>query len=55
MYRHAGGFFAGPTFDLVGRRYADFENTWSVGTYGLLGRAWGSVRSTGRCSRKHAT
>lgn len=37
LYRHAGGFYAGPTFDLVGRRYADFANTYEVGSYGLVG------------------
>jgi iron complex outermembrane receptor protein len=37
LYRHAGGFYAGPTFDLVGRRYADFANTYVVDGYGLLG------------------
>jgi iron complex outermembrane recepter protein len=37
LYRHVNGFYAGPTFDFVGRRYVDFDNTWSVGTYGLLG------------------
>ena len=37
MYRNAGGLYAGPTFDLVGRRYADFANTYRVDSYGLLG------------------
>ncbi|KAF1687393.1 TonB-dependent receptor [Pseudoxanthomonas broegbernensis] len=37
MYRHAGGFFAGPTLDLVGPRYADFGNGYRVGSYRLLG------------------
>lgn len=37
MYRHAGGFFVGPTLDLVGSRYADFSNTYRVGAYGLVG------------------
>jgi iron complex outermembrane receptor protein len=37
MYRHEGGFFAGPTFDLAGTRYADFSNTYRVGSYGLVG------------------
>ncbi len=37
MYRNASGFSAGPTFDLVGRRYVDFANTYDVGSYGLLG------------------
>jgi iron complex outermembrane receptor protein len=37
LYRHPGGFYAGPTFDFVGERYADFANTFSVGSYALLG------------------
>jgi iron complex outermembrane receptor protein len=37
LYRHASGFFAGPTFDLVGRRYADFSNTYTVDAYTLWG------------------
>jgi iron complex outermembrane receptor protein len=37
MYRNASGFSAGPTFDLVGRRYVDFDNTFRVRSYGLLG------------------
>lgn len=37
IYRHAGGFFAGPTFDIVGRRYADFSNTYKVDGYTLWG------------------
>ena len=37
MYRNSNGLFAGPTFDLVGQRFADFANTYRVGSYGLLG------------------
>jgi iron complex outermembrane receptor protein len=37
LYRHASGFYAGPTFDFVGERFADFANTYSVKSYGLLG------------------
>ena len=37
MYRNMRGYFAGPTFDFVGRRYSDFANTYSVGAYGLAG------------------
>lgn len=37
LYRHASGFFVGPTFDAVGKRYADFANTYKVSGYGLLG------------------
>jgi iron complex outermembrane recepter protein len=31
MYRHASGFRAGPTFDLIGARYVDFANSYRVG------------------------
>ena len=41
MYRHAAGFRVGPTFDLIGPRYADFANTYRVGSYGLLGARTG--------------
>ena len=44
MYRHGSGFFAGPTFDLVGSRYADFSNTYRVGSYRLLGLRAGIER-----------
>lgn len=44
MYRNDGGFFAGPTFDLVGARYADFSNTYRVGSYRLLGLRAGIER-----------
>lgn len=37
LYRHASGFFAGPTFDRVGRRWADFANTYRVSGYTLWG------------------
>lgn len=37
LYRHAGGFYLGPTFDLVGERFADFSNTYTVDSYQLLG------------------
>lgn len=37
IYRHANGLYAGPTFDLIGKRYADFANTYRVGSYELLG------------------
>jgi iron complex outermembrane receptor protein len=37
LYRHASGFYGGPTFDLVGERYADFANTYRVESYELLG------------------
>jgi iron complex outermembrane receptor protein len=37
LYRHASGLFFGPTFDFVGRRYADFSNTYTVDGYALWG------------------
>jgi iron complex outermembrane receptor protein len=37
MYRNDGGWFAGPTFEVVGERFADFENTYVVENYALLG------------------
>ncbi|MEZ5289014.1 MAG: TonB-dependent receptor [Vicinamibacterales bacterium] len=37
LYRHAGGFYAGPTFDLVGERYADLVNAYRVDGYELMG------------------
>jgi iron complex outermembrane receptor protein len=37
LYRHASGFFFGPTFDLIGERYADFSNTYTVDAYALWG------------------
>jgi len=37
IYRGANGFYIGPTFDLVGDRYADFANTYTVDSYNLLG------------------
>jgi iron complex outermembrane receptor protein len=47
LYRHASGFFAGPTLDVIGRRYADFSNTYTVDGYtlwglraGLTGKDW---------------
>ena len=37
IYRHASGFFAGPTFDVVAERYADFSNTYKIDSHYLLG------------------
>ncbi|MGE0332690.1 MAG: TonB-dependent receptor family protein [Ramlibacter sp.] len=37
LYRHANGVFFGPTFDLVGKRFADFSNTYTVDSYTLWG------------------
>jgi iron complex outermembrane receptor protein len=44
IYRHAKGFFAGPTLDIVDERYADFSNTYKVGSYELLGLRAGFTR-----------
>jgi len=44
LYRHASGFFAGPTFDAVGKRYADFANTYEIASYTLWGLRAGLVR-----------
>lgn len=37
LYRHSAGFYAGPTFDAVDDRFADFSNTYRVDSYALLG------------------
>ena len=37
IYRNGNGFFVGPTFDFVDKRYADFSNTYTIGSYTLLG------------------
>lgn len=37
IYRNARGFYVGPTFDFIGKRYADFVNSYEVGSYELLG------------------
>ena len=37
MYRHPSGFSVGPTFDLIGKRYADFSNSYRIDGYHLLG------------------
>ncbi len=46
LYRNANGFFAGPTFDIVDERYADFQNTYTVDSYELLGFRSGYSRET---------
>ncbi len=43
LYRHASGWFAGPTFDRVGRRWTDFGNTDTVAAYTLWGLRAGYV------------
>ncbi len=37
IYRHARGFYAGPTLDFVGERFVDFVNSYTVDGYGLMG------------------
>lgn len=37
LYRHKNGFYFGPTVDYVSERYADFANTYKVGSYTLFG------------------
>ncbi len=46
LYRNTNGFFAGPTFDIVDERYADFQNTYTVDSYELLGFRAGYSRET---------
>lgn len=43
LYRHRNGVYAGPTFDVVGDRYADFANGFKVDDYALMGllAGWG--------------
>ena len=46
IYRHAGGSYFGPTFDLVGERFADFTNTYAVEGHQLMGlrAGWAAAR-----------
>ena len=46
LYRHAKGVFVGPTFDVVGKRFADFANSYRVDSYALLGvrAGWANER-----------
>jgi iron complex outermembrane receptor protein len=46
LWRSPTGFFAGPTFDVVGKRFADFTNTYRVDSYSLLGlrAGWSNER-----------
>lgn len=37
LYRHSNGFYIGPTVDYVSERYADFANSYKVGSYTLFG------------------
>ena len=59
LYRHASGFYAGPTFDFVGERYADFANSYTVDGYGLMGlragvsgRRWEVFGEVRNCSTR---
>ena len=45
LYRNANGFFAGPTFDIIDERYADFSNTYTIDSYALLGLRAGFSRN----------
>jgi iron complex outermembrane receptor protein len=46
LYRHAAGFYFGPTFDFIGERWADFVNSYKVDDYALLGlrAGWSDAR-----------
>lgn len=37
LYRAPNGFYAGPTFDVVDDRFADFANTYRVDSYSIFG------------------
>jgi iron complex outermembrane receptor protein len=41
MYHHSAGYFIGPTFDVVGKRWGDYANTYKIDSYGLLGMRTG--------------
>ena len=41
MYQHISGFYVGPTFDIVGKRWGDYANTYKVDSFGLLGMRTG--------------
>jgi iron complex outermembrane receptor protein len=41
LYHHASGYFIGPTFDVVGKRWGDYANTYKINSYGLLGMRTG--------------
>ena len=44
LYRQNTGFYAGPTFDVVDERYADFANQYTVDSYTLVGFRMGLNR-----------
>ncbi len=37
LYKQANGIFVGPTFDMIGTRYADYASTYQVDSYKLWG------------------
>lgn len=37
IWHTPGGYYLGPTFDAIGTRYADFANSYRVGSYALFG------------------
>jgi len=46
IYRRPAGYFVGPTFERVGRRWADFANTYRVESHTLVGlrAGWSNER-----------
>ena len=41
IYHHADGYFIGPTFEVVGKRWGDYANTYKIDAYSLLGMRTG--------------
>jgi iron complex outermembrane receptor protein len=48
IFRSPRGFFAGPTFDHVGDRWADFANTYRIDSYTVLGLRGGFTQDNWR-------
>lgn len=48
LYHMANGYYAGPTFDVVDERYADFMNSYKVDSYALVGLRAGLNRDSWR-------
>jgi iron complex outermembrane receptor protein len=48
IFRTSGGYFVGPTVDRVGKRWADFANTYRVEAHTLLGLRAGLTRGKWR-------
>lgn len=46
LYRTPNGFFVGPTIERVGKRWADFENSYRIDTHTLIGirAGWSNER-----------